>query len=128
MDFSQECMRTLSQKKKEGIEAFASALTNYMRQCQQEVEENKLDEFETRWVPLLRLTGSFDPRKRLWTPSEFEHFPALLILKQQKRNDEFHYYMLRYRIDQATGMDQDKTMIIHEIDRKRFDEQEKNSS
>lgn len=124
MDFATQCETDLRNKQREGIEVYAPFLAEKMRECQKECVEKKFthDELETRWKYLFQLTKGFDPRQRCFTEKELEHFPALLILKQQGKREEFDHYMLRFRIDAATGSEQEKTMLIHEIERKRQQE------
>lgn len=121
--FAQECRQTLQQKRKEGIDIYAPCITKYMKQCQEEWQsthkETSYDEklFESKWSPLLEAAKGFDPRNRCWTESEFIHFPILLIMKQKKQTDDYDYYMLRYRIDEAKGTEKDKTFLIQQVQR-----------
>src|SRR5436305_11560378 len=125
--FSLECKAILKEKHKEGIEAYAPVLTQYMRQCQEEFQNKTYSprSFAKRWQSLFQAAKGFDPRIRCYTESEFKHFPALLILKQQGKKEEYAYYMLRFRIDDASGTDQEKSLLIQEIERKKHEQQQK---
>lgn len=123
--FANECDTLLKNHHKQGIEIYAPFLTQMMRQCQTEFQDESYStlpsKWETKWKYLLLAAKGFDPRIRCFTQDEFTHFPHLLILKSLGKKDEFAYYMLRYRIAESRGSEKEKDMLIHAIERKKHE-------
>lgn len=123
-DFIRNYIKSLQNEKKNNYEDYIRLVCTYMKQCQGEYEDERKNGSNVststwfkKWQLFIETYGHpFDPRNRLWTKEEFEHWPTLAILKR-KDPDAFSLHMLRFRVLSAKGSEAEKNLVLQEIER-----------